>query len=273
MIIEIFRESCMKQENNGKKLNTRFNGEAERTEAEKKVFEKRKKVIAIISVAIAVALFLWLGAYLTDVILFSVKSGDGVGEAAANFKTMIESYGNVGMLVAFGIQVLQVVVSPIPGEVIEVGMGLCFGWFGGALICLLGGALAAAIIMIFVKKWGIKVVELFVSIDKINELRFINSEKKLSRFVFLLYLIPGTPKDPLIFFFGLTKISTLDFVIIQTIARIPSVITSTIGGKLLVDQNYLGAILIFAITGALSLAGLLMYNKILAKMSDKKNQK
>ena len=243
------------------------------TEEESKTLAKRKKIVALVSVVIAVALFVWLGVYLTDVILFSVESGEGIEQAAANFKALIESYGNVGILVAFGIQVLQVVVSPIPGEVVEVGMGLCFGWFGGALICLIGVALASAIIMEFVKKFGFKFVELFIPIEKIQELRFINSEKKLSRFVFLLYLIPGTPKDPLIFFFGLTKIRTIDFVIISTIARIPSVVSSTIGGKFIVDQNYVGAILVFIITGIFSLAGLILYRKILSKMSERKEKK
>lgn len=263
----------MKEEKNAKQLNNRFPVDSERTEAENKKLQKRKRIVAIISLIIAVALFVWLGAYLTEVILFSVESGEGLDNAAANFKTLIEGYGNIGILVAFGIQVLQVVVSPIPGEVVEVGMGLCFGWFGGALICLLGVALASAIIIAFVKKFGFKFVELFVPIEKIQELRFINSEKKLARCVFLLYLIPGTPKDPLIFFFGLTKMRTIDFVVISTIARIPSVVSSTIGGKFIVEQNYLAAILVFAVTGIFSLVGLLMYKKILEIMSEHKEHK
>lgn len=247
----------------------RFDDEIKASEKRKAVTAKRKRGIAIVSLIIAVALFLWLGYYLTDVIFFSLKSEGGIEDTALNFKEMIQSYGNWGWIVAFGIQVLQVVVSPIPGEVIEVGMGLCFGWFGGTMLCLLGGALAAWIIMVFVKKLGIKVVELFVSLDKINDLKFINDEKKLERFVFLLYMIPGTPKDPLIFFFGLTRIKISNFVVISTIARIPSIVTSTIGGDFLVDKNYLGAILIFAITGAVSIAGIFAYKKILQKLKDR----
>ncbi len=246
--------------------------EKKRSEAEQKILLKRKKIIALISFVVAVALFIWLGYYLTKVLLDSINSEAGIGGAAEGFKKLVESNGSWGVLVAFGIQVLQVVVSPIPGEVIEVGMGLCFGWFWGAIICLLGGALAAAIIMLFVKKLGIKVVELFVSTDKINELKFINNEKKLTRFVFLLYLIPGTPKDPLIFFFGLTRIRILDFVIISTVARIPSIVSSTIGGTFLVDKNYIGAIILFVATGACALVGLLAYKAILKKLRGHKEE-
>lgn len=240
---------------------------------EHKLTLRRKRIIAVVSVVIAVALMLWLGFYLTKVIFSSIDSEEGILAAAANFKTLIQGYGGWGLAVAFGLQVLQVIVSPIPGEVIEVGMGLCFGWLGGTLICLAGGALAAAMIMILVKKFGTKLVELFVSTEKINELRFINSEKNLKRTVFLLYLIPGTPKDPLIFFFGLTKISVFDFVWIQTVARIPSIVTSTIAGEQATKQNFGTAIIIFVITGVLALVGMLFYRKLLERKQKKKEEK
>lgn len=244
-----------------------------KSEAEQKLLLKRKRIIAVVSIVIAVALFLWLGLFLTETILFSIDSDEGILSTAQNFKALIESYGSWGWIVAFGIQVLQVVVSPIPGEVVEVGMGLCFGWFGGTVLCMLGGAVAAWIIMVFVKKFGVKVVELFVSTEKINELRFINNEKKLKRTVFLLYLIPGTPKDPLIFFFGLTKIKIWDFVWIQMVARIPTIVTSAIAGEQATKQNFLATVVIFAITGAMALVGMFFYRKILSHRNNKKQNK
>ncbi len=233
---------------------------------------KRKRIIAIISIVISLGLVAWLTIVIIKSLNLSTGDGFDVGELALSFKRTIDSYGNWGVAVAFAIQMLQVVVSPIPGEVIEVGMGLCFGWFWGMVICLLGSALAAAIIMLFVKKFGIKIVELFVSVDKINEFRFINNDRKLTGLVFLLYILPGTPKDPLIFFFGLTRIRILDFVVIQTVARIPSVITSTIGGEFLVDDNIWGAILIFAVTGAIALISLFFYKKIISKLQQRKEK-
>ncbi len=241
-------------------------------ESHKKLTLKRKRIIAIVSVIIAVAVMLWLGFFLTKALMFSVDTDGGVRTAAKNFRDLINSYGNAGILVAFAIQVLQVVVSPIPGEVIELGMGMCFNWWAGALICLLGGALAAAVIMLFVKKFGIKLVELFVSAEKINELKFINNEKKLKTTVLLLYLIPGTPKDPLIFFFGLTKISVWDFVWISTLARIPSIITSTIAGEQATKENFWTTAIILVITGILALIGMFFYKKIVSQRQSKKEK-
>lgn len=193
------------------------------------------------------------------------------GGSVDSFKELIKSYGSLGWLVAFGIQVLQVIVSPIPGEVVELGMGICFGWFWGAVLCLVGSALGSVIIMFIVKKVGIKMVQLFVSVDKINELRFINSERKLNSLVFILYVLPGTPKDPLIFFFGLTRIGIIEFTVISTLARIPSVITSTVGGKLFIDGHLIGAVIVIAVTAVISLAGMILYQRILRRIRNRKS--
>ena len=212
---------------------------------------------------ITLILFLALAWWLTRFLLR--------GGSVESFKELIKSYGSLGWLVAFGIQVLQVIVSPIPGEVVELGMGICFGWFWGAVLCLVGSALGSVIIMFIVKKVGIKMVQLFVSVDKINELRFINSERKLNSLVFILYVLPGTPKDPLIFFFGLTRIGIIEFTVISTLARIPSVITSTVGGKLFIDGHLIGAVIVIAVTAVISLAGMILYQRILRRIRNRKS--
>ena len=128
-------------------------------------------------------------------------------------------------------------------------------------------------IMVFVKKFGVRFVELFVSIDRINDIKLINSEKKLETAAFILFFIPGTPKDPLIFFFGVTKIKTLRFVIIQTIARAPAIFATTFGGKLLAEGRYTGAVITFVIIGAIAVAGMLCYNKLLKIFHERKEHK
>ncbi len=234
---------------------------------------RRKRIIAVISAVISIALLTWLGFFIVKAFHISAESEGGLTNAAQNFKTMIDGYGNAGVLVAFGIHVLQVIISPLPGEIVEIGMGLCFGWFGGAAICLLGSALGGLIILVFVKKLGVKFVELFVPVEKINNYRFLSDEKKLERLIFIIYLIPGTPKDLLVFFFGLTKIKIPTFLIISTLARIPSIISSTVGGNFIVEQKYLSAVLLFAITGLVSLLGLVAYNAMIKKLNERKEHK
>ncbi len=221
-----------------------------------------RRVIALGSLGVAIALFTWLTVFLLRNV--SVFSDDP--EA---FKAFVDGYGWKGVFIAVGIQVLQVIVSFIPGEMVEIGIGYTFGAVQGTLLCMLGVALASSLIFLLVKRWGIRMVELFVSRDKIDSLRFINSEKRLKRLVFLLYFIPGTPKDLFTYFVGLTRLRLHEFLIITLIARIPSVVSSTVGGNLILQKNYTAAVLLFAVTGAVSLAGMLLYTRL----RDRRNRK
>lgn len=226
-------------------------------------YQKRRRIIAISSLIIAAVLFSWLTYFLTKHFFVFKQSPE-------EFKTFVESYGWTGRFVALGIQILQVVVSLIPGELVEVGIGYTFGAVEGTLICMVGVAIASSLVFFLVKRLGIRLVELFINHKKIDELWFINSEKKLKRLIFFLFFIPGTPKDLLTYFVGLTRIKLHEFLTISLIARIPSLVSSTIGGNLIQQKSYGGAVWIFAITGAISLAGMLLYNRILLFRSRKK---
>lgn len=227
---------------------------------------KAKRILGLFSLA-AVVLVFGLVSY------FVVYKFLAFGGSAESFEAFIEGYGWWGRFVALGIQILQVFVALIPGEFVEVGLGLAFGVVEGTLICLVGVGAASALVFLLVKKWGVKLVELFVSREKINSLRFINSEKKLNTLVFILFLIPGTPKDLLTYFVPLTKMKMSEFLCISMLARIPSVVSSTIGGDFFGSGRYLEGIILFVVTGAVSLGGMLIYRLILSKYQKRKAKK
>lgn len=163
-------------------------------------------------------------------------------------------------LAYIGLVILQVVIAIIPGEPFEIGAGYAFGAIGGTIICTLGSAIGGTIVFLLVKKFGVKLVEVFISIDKINSLKFLKDSKKRDILIFLLFFIPGTPKDVLSYFAGLTKMDLKTWLIITTIAKIPSIVTSTIGGNAIGMENYQFAIIVFVVTFLISGAGLLFYN-------------
>ena len=232
----------------------------------KETLKKRKQAVTIISLILGTALILFI-TWLVFVKFYSYSRN------AEDFKTFIASYGYGGIFVATGIQMLQVVIALLPGEFIEIGLGYCYGVIGGTVICLTGTALASILIFSLTKKWGIKLVELFTNPNKINSLRFINSERKLDLAIFILYVIPGTPKDLITYFAGLTRLTLGRFLVISMIARIPSVITSTMGGDFLGDGNYIPAIIMFAVTAGISIIGLKIYTAILNRKEKRKNMK
>ena len=97
---------------------------------------------------------------------------------------------------------------------------------------------------------------------------FLKNPQKTKVVAFLLMLIPGTPKDFLSYFAGLTKLTTRQWLTIVGIARIPSLITSTTTGAAAGEENYLLAALMFAMTLLLSGAGLLYYRKLCKEQNE-----
>lgn len=220
---------------------------------------KRKKIIAIISVLIVLMLALFLTYFIgIRFMKFSSKTED--------FRDFIQGYGAYGVFVAIGLQVLQVFIALIPGEVVEIGVGYVYGWFYGTLICLLGVSIGSSLIFLLVKKFGMRILELFVSAEKINELKFINTETKLKRVTFLLFFIPGTPKDLITWFVGLTPMNIGQFLTITLFARIPSIVSSAIGGNLISNGEYLKSVILFVVLAIISLICLKLYTMIISKL-------
>ena len=163
------------------------------------------------------------------------------------------------------LQILQVFIALIPGEIVESAAGYVLGPWLGTAVCYAGIAFASALIFVLTRRYGVKLVEVFVSREKIKQLRFLNTEQKRNALIFLLFFIPGTPKDLLTYFVGLTDIRLRTFLLLSMAARIPSVITTTIGGYQLGQERYIGAVILYGITGTLSLLGMVCYNAYLKK--------
>lgn len=219
-------------------------------------YERKRKWLAGISIAVVAVLVVLLTLFIWNW-LRSFSQDD--------FRDYIQSFGPLGWLVLLGLQFLQVFIALIPGELLETAAGYAFGPWVGTAICYVGVGLASSLIFALTRRYGVKLVEIFVARERINELRFLNTERKRNNLIFLLYFIPGTPKDLLTYFVGLTDIKLSQFLILSMIARIPSVISSTFGGHLLGEERYTGAIILYGVTGVVSAIGLLGYNMYLKK--------
>lgn len=234
-------------------------------ERDEVLYQRRRKILSAVSLIAFVIILVLLTILFTRVFAPYLQSSE-------EFHAFLESYGWRGRFILFGLQCAQIVIALIPGEIVELGAGYAYGAIEGTLICLGGIALSSSLIFLLTKKIGTPLVEMFISREKIRELRFINSEKKLKRLVFLLFFIPGTPKDVLTYFVGLTNLQLSQFLAITLVARIPSVLSSTICGQYLGKEDYLTAAIVYAITAAISAIGYLIYNKVIQRrktMADK----
>lgn len=211
-----------------------------------------KKIAAVASVA---AFFILLALLAVFVGVPLVKN---LTDPAA-FRAWVDARGFWGRVLFVGVITLQVIVAFIPAEPLEIAAGYAFGAVWGTLLVWIGLILGSTIVFLFVRKIGVKAVEVFFPREKIDSIKYLNNEKALNAAAFILFLIPGTPKDLLTYVAGLTKIRLLPWVLLTSIARLPSVLTSTIGGDAIGTQKYGFAILVFAATAVASAAGMLLY--------------
>lgn len=137
---------------------------------------------------------------------------------------------------------------------------MSYGAIGGMLVIFLGAFLSSVIIFFAVRKFGKNFIYSFISKEKIEKLeksRMFSNPKKIDTVMFILFFIPGTPKDLFVYIAGLLPIKPVRFLLISTFARFPSIISSTIAGSSLVDGNWGMIIGVYAVTFAL--AGIIMY--------------
>ena len=89
--------------------------------------------------------------------------------------------------------------------------------------------------------------------------------------MFILFLIPGTPKDLLTYVVGLTPMRLTTFLLLTTLARIPSVVSSAVTGSLAQKGSYTAAIVTYGVTLVITVICVLWYRRI-SKQEKQENQ-
>lgn len=212
--------------------------------------------------------FIWLAA-VAIFFLFFAMAGWFIGvpmirlvEDPAAFRQWVDKFGLIGKLLFIAMVVLQVLVAFIPGEPLELAAGYAFGIVEGTLLSMAGIILGSWLVFALVRRYGVKLVEVFFSDKDIHGLGFLKDPRKTRIIVFILMMIPGTPKDFLSYFAGLTKLTTLQWLRIVAVARIPSLITSTVTGAAAGEKNYILAGAVLLITLVISACGMLYYRAL-----------
>jgi uncharacterized membrane protein YdjX (TVP38/TMEM64 family) len=215
----------------------------------------RRKLFSIISIILffifTVAIFWFIGRKMLT--FFSEPE---------KFRSWVDNQGIRSRFIFIGMVAFQIIIAIIPGEPLEIGAGYAFGAVEGSLLCMIGILIGSVCVFLFSRYFGVRVVEAIYPREKIKKLKFLNNPKKLNALVFILFFIPGTPKDLMTYFMGLTPMKLTTWILISSTARIPSIITSTIGGNALGLQDYRFAIIAFIVAVIVSIVGILIHNKI-----------
>ena len=168
---------------------------------DKHVFtDKQKKLIAWAAIAIFLLLSAAVGWFIgRPLVRFASRPEE--------FRLWVDGHGLLGMAAYVGMVFLQVVVAVIPGEPLEISGGYAFGALRGSVLCLLGGVLGSVAVFALVRRFGRELVEIFFPREKLEKLKFLQSSPKRDALFWLIFTVPGTPKDLLCYFAGLTDLS------------------------------------------------------------------
>ena len=213
---------------------------------------RRRVLIGLVTAASITALLCW--EYLPGLLAW-------LADARA-VRAFVSDHAFVSRLAMLGINIVQVLLAFLPGEPVELASGYAFGFWEGTALCLVASGLATSAIYWATRRWGWKLVGLFFDRSLFDRFSWLKSAKRLELIMFIVFLIPGTPKDFLTYFAGLTNMRFLPVVLIATFGRIPSIVTSTIAASAVGSGNWpLVACTLVASAFLLAVGGL-MYRRL-----------
>lgn len=182
----------------------------------------------------------------------------------------VRNAGPGGVLILLGMQFLQVVVAFIPGEVVQVAAGMMYGPWGGAAVVLVGCVISSAFVFFIVHKLGAPFVRAMIPEKWMGKLEDFEETDKLDVMVFVLFLIPGLPKDVFTYLVPLTDMSMRNFFVLSTVGRIPGILMSTLAADGLMEGDIMRSVLLFLVAAGIAALAIVFHEKIMHAFAKKK---
>jgi len=157
----------------------------------------------------------------------------------------------------------QIVIAPIPGQVLAFAGGYLFGPVYGTLYSVMGAALGSYVAFSLSRRFGRPYVERVIAPEVLDEFDAVVEERGLFA-LFVVFLFPGLPDDAICFAGGLTKLDVRKMVVASVSGRLPGFIVVTVAGAQVAAAAYVEAGIIVAALLALSGVGYLKRDALLA---------
>lgn len=222
--------------------------------------DNKIKILKIITLIIVIAILI-----IATIQMIPIMKQINTPEGQAEFKEKVSESSFNGVLMIFGLEVAQVLLAVLPGEPIEILAGLCFGPIWGTILIMVSAFIITCVIYFLVRKMGRNFIYAFFSkekVDKLEKSKLFNDEKKIEMVMAILFIVPGTPKDLLVYLGGLLPIKPSRFIVISTLLRFPSIISSTIAGDNILEGNWSVTILAYIITFLITFIIIFFVNKL-----------
>ena len=220
---------------------------------------KFKKISAVLKLLVFAVILIGIPAY----IYFFQREFFSGFTSIKDMRLWLEQYKHVSMLVYIGAQVLQIIICIIPGQALQFASGYLFGFFPSMLLSIAGAAIGSVIVYYMARLLGKDAVHMLFGEKKVTEMiDNMNSPKGLI-ITFVIFLIPGVPKDLCSYAAGLSDLKLKPYLIVSLIGRIPGMVGSLIIGHQVGAGGYLSAGIIAAAAVVLCVLGVIFRKKII----------
>ncbi len=222
--------------------------------------DKAKRILSLLGFPALILAVLALVLSFWEPLAALFKSPESVREFVA-------ASGAWSALVFMGIQVLQVVVFILPGELVQLAGGYVFGMWSGTALSV-ASILAGSLVNFAAGRFlGRPFVESLFSAAKVERIEAATAGGRAAAAFFLLFAIPGIPKDALTYVAGASRLGFGSFLVISTIGRLPGIVGSSYIGSAVFDKDYRIALLVAIVASIAFFLGLLFREKLLAFLS------
>ena len=165
----------------------------------------------------------------------------------------LDRYHTTGIFVYLFLQILQILVPVIPGQAMQLAAGYMYILPLALFLTILGIALGTIISFTMSRILGYDAMVLFFGQNRMDEYVAKLNSKRAYLVIFLLYLMPGFPKDFICFAAGVSRIRLIPFLVLSVVGRIPALTLSLVIGRMTRAGSYTGAIVVCVVAVVLFL--------------------
>jgi len=211
------------------------------------------KLVALAAILIGVPLYIYFGHHELLEDFSNIR----------DVETWLRQYKAQSALVYIGAQILQIIICVIPGQALQVAAGYIYGFWLAFALSIVGAFIGSVIVFYLAQFLGHDAMHILFGKRKITEMLDQLNSKKGMLIVFVIFLIPGIPKDLCTYAAGISNMHIKPFLILSLIGRSPGMMCSIAIGRQIMHGNYHSAIIIAVIVVILFIIGLLFRDKVI----------
>lgn len=229
-----------------------------------KIKKKRETLVSVLKLILLFGIVIGLPIYVYFAypeMIDRFKSLDEINKLLVQYKT-------ASIFIYIGLQIFQIVVSVLPGQALQFAAGYAYHFWFGLLYSVIGISIGTVITFYLARFLGKDALYVIFGEERFG--RFVHTLNKKRSYIvlFVIFLIPGIPKDLFTYAAGVSEIRIIPFLLMSLVGRTPAMIGSIMMGNMFYNGSYTGLIILGAVAAALFVAGLLNRNK-LVKWTDR----